>query len=227
MRRLALVLNFILCAAACSSETVGTSAAKINTSPQLVDFVLYAQESVSIAKDSTIGGGDVGVASLGPNSAGVQLTLDKHVSMDPTHNLIAPSISIGKSCSVGDVQTNSLTDLGVQEYRCTNAVSDGDAAPSPRFHERERRQPHRTCQHVGDPCAGQLRRADRRELRARDLARRRVRLLEHCLGRQRGRRHHRGCSHARNQRNVLRRSDHDAAPHRLGPRQQRSDHGLR
>ncbi len=82
--------------------------------PQLGDFVLYGQQSVAIAKKTTILGGDVGVASVAPAGSGTQLTLDKQVSMDAAHLLVAPSISLGKGSSVGDVETNQLTDLGAK-----------------------------------------------------------------------------------------------------------------
>ncbi len=102
----------LCCVAACSSDLVGSSDQRITTSPQLNTFALIAQKSIAVGNHVSLEGGDVGVTSIAPNGFGPQLTIGHDVTMDVAHDLIAPSISLGKQTTVGEVDTTSLSNNG-------------------------------------------------------------------------------------------------------------------
>jgi hypothetical protein len=75
-------------------------------------FALYAQRSVKLGSSDHINGGDVGVAAVAPSGFGPQLVVGSAATVQATHNLVAPSVSLGSQAHVGDVQTNALTNSG-------------------------------------------------------------------------------------------------------------------
>ncbi len=92
-------------------RTARTSAA-VNTAPKIGDFVIYAERSVTLGVSDQVNAGDVGVHSVAPASFGTQLKVGNLSSVQPTHNLLSPSVSLGTLSVVGDVQTNSLQNNG-------------------------------------------------------------------------------------------------------------------
>jgi hypothetical protein len=103
----------VIIVGACSPDAgVATSHQALNADPSLHDFVVYAQQRATLGAHAIVSGGDVGVASLAPTNIGPQLVVSDHAQVDPTHNLIAPSVALSAHASVGDVQTNNLTNGG-------------------------------------------------------------------------------------------------------------------
>ena len=94
----------------------GNTGSQATTSAQtfgiLNVFALYAQRSVTLGSSDHINGGDVGVATVAPPAFGPQLVVGASATVQANHNLVAPSVSLGSGASVGDVQTNSLTNSG-------------------------------------------------------------------------------------------------------------------
>ncbi len=91
-----------------SPPPVGVSVAALDTSPQVSDFVLYAERSITLGLDSVVSGGDVGVRTPTVASFGAQLVVGDFVSVAPTLNLLAPSTLLEFYAHVGGVQTGTL-----------------------------------------------------------------------------------------------------------------------
>jgi hypothetical protein len=100
-------------AASCSQDAPPGPATKpLNLLPKISDFALYGVQGVSVGSYSHVGGGDIGVVAVAQATFGTQLVIADHVQVDSTHNLLAPSTTLGDGASVGDVQTDHLTNNG-------------------------------------------------------------------------------------------------------------------
>ncbi len=94
-----------------TAEVEGAPPAALNSSPQITDFAVYAQNSATLRDRTVLTGGDVGVhvAGSGPFLvAGYELALSASVQVDTTHNVIANRVLLD-GAKVGDVQTNQLS----------------------------------------------------------------------------------------------------------------------
>ena len=80
---------------------------KGNSTPQISDFVLYAERSIRIGERSHTedGGGNVGVRTPITLREGAQLTVGEHAE---SRDLFSPSTVIKNDADVKDVATNSL-----------------------------------------------------------------------------------------------------------------------
>jgi hypothetical protein len=110
-------------------EPVASSSSALNTSPKISDFALYAQRSVTLGASDQINGGDVGVSTAASPSFGTQLRVGSSATVQMSHSLLAPSVSLASGAHVGDVQTNSLTNNGGTFG--TQASFPGAAMPVP------------------------------------------------------------------------------------------------
>jgi hypothetical protein len=95
-----------------SSERVGTISAQLNASPATSNFVLYAQRSLRLGAGDNVTGGDIGVRAQAVSSFGTQLQIGNGSSVQPIHNVLAPSVSLGLLATVGDVQAGTLQNNG-------------------------------------------------------------------------------------------------------------------
>jgi hypothetical protein len=93
-------------------ESHGASSEALNSAPKISDFAIFAQRSVSLGSSDSVTGGDVGVSAKAASSFGVQLKVAASATVQTSHNLLAPSVSLASQSHVGDVQTNSLTNNG-------------------------------------------------------------------------------------------------------------------
>lgn len=119
VRRLLLTfstLGVVACGSGAESppvaESVGTATSALNNAPTIGNFAIYAQRSVTIGGSDAINGGDVGVSTTAPASFGPQVKVGTSATIQTTHNLLAPSVSLASGAHVGDVQTNTLTNNG-------------------------------------------------------------------------------------------------------------------
>lgn len=106
-----------------TKEGTARTASALNTSPTIGNFVLYAERSINVGSHDQVTGGDVGIAAVAVSSFGDQLTLSDHVQVDPAHNVLSPSVTLGPKCQVGDVQADVLHNNGAQSL--------GNVAPYP------------------------------------------------------------------------------------------------
>jgi hypothetical protein len=96
-------------------EPVATASQALNPNPQVADFALFATNSISVGTSVTVSGGDIGVKNAGAGPflvSGFELAIGGTSQVNAARNVIADSIQLGASSSVGDVQTNQLNDLG-------------------------------------------------------------------------------------------------------------------
>jgi len=99
-----------------ANGAVETVAEKLNASPKISDFVLYASNSMD-EQALLVADGDVGVSRPAAGAtlvSGFELSLGAATTqthVDPLHNVIAPRILLNALSSVGDVQ-GSLTNRG-------------------------------------------------------------------------------------------------------------------
>ena len=93
-------------------ETAASTSQALNLAPKLADFVVYAQRSVTLGSYDHVNGGDVGVRYQVVQGNGSQLVVSAFAHVDEAHNLLAPSVSLGTHCQVGDVQTSALQNDG-------------------------------------------------------------------------------------------------------------------
>lgn len=92
------------------TESIATTSAALNASPQIGNFVVYAARSVAFAGGDLVVGGDVGVETGAAASFGPQLNVGDGAFIPG--NLLSPSVSLGAGSVVGDVQTSALTNNG-------------------------------------------------------------------------------------------------------------------
>lgn len=92
-------------------DPVGSVRAALNTTPHIGDFVLYGERSVKLGAHDTVTGGDLGVRTSSP-SFGTQAVIGGSSSVQTTHNVIAPSVSLASLAAVGDVETTTLQNNG-------------------------------------------------------------------------------------------------------------------
>jgi hypothetical protein len=78
--------------------------------PELRDFVLYADRGLRMARHVTVLGGDLGVRSTAPPSFGMQVELGSSSVIDECHNVFGPSVDLGRHVEVGPIHANSLHD---------------------------------------------------------------------------------------------------------------------
>jgi hypothetical protein len=90
----------------------GSTSQALNTSPVIGNFLLYAERSIKLGVGDIALAGDVGVHAAAPSSFGSQVVVSQLASVDHVHNILGPSVSLGLLSTVGDVQTNSLTNNG-------------------------------------------------------------------------------------------------------------------
>ncbi len=95
----------------CSSQPIGTSEAAVNAI-NLSQFVLYAQESITLGKQDKVEGGDVGVATATSSSFGPQLVVGASTTIDSSQTLYAPTVSLAHGADVGNIDTTTLTNSG-------------------------------------------------------------------------------------------------------------------
>ena len=113
-----LVLAVILVSSGCDrpatplAPLVVTSA--LNTSPQLADFVLEAENSIRLKTGgAVVDGGDLGARGTGSGpflSGGVAVDVLTGARTPTTRNIIADSVRLGTGATVGDIQTNRFVD---------------------------------------------------------------------------------------------------------------------
>ncbi|MGH7268960.1 MAG: protease pro-enzyme activation domain-containing protein, partial [Polyangiaceae bacterium] len=80
--------------------------------PAISTFVAYAARSVTLGVGDHSLGGDIGVAAAAPSSFGTQLTVGNLAALDPARDLFAPTVALGSLATIGDVETNALTNSG-------------------------------------------------------------------------------------------------------------------
>jgi hypothetical protein len=95
-----------------AAEALASTSQPLNLSPQIGNFVLYGQRSVTIGAFGQVNGGDVGVATPAISSFGAQLVVGDHAQVDPAHTLLSPSVTLGAHAQVGDVETSTLVNDG-------------------------------------------------------------------------------------------------------------------
>jgi hypothetical protein len=97
------------------SAPVASDVQKLNLSPTLRDFVLYATNSILIGSKAIVSGGDVGVVARGTGAlltTGYELAVAEKAEVSLGRNLIADSILLGSEARSGDIQTSELVDRG-------------------------------------------------------------------------------------------------------------------
>src|SRR5205814_8471459 len=94
------------------ADGLASASFAVNNAPKIGQFVLYGERSVKIGTFSRSAGGDIGVRAAAPASFGPQLKIGAQDTVDTRHNLLSPSVSLGRRALVGDVQTDALTDDG-------------------------------------------------------------------------------------------------------------------
>ena len=112
--RFCAVLTLLVAVAlnACHNDTSpATRYGALNLNPSVKDFVLLAQNSVTIHEGSSVNGGDVGTTGAAP-TAGNNVTFSAQAQLTTTNNILAQSVLLAAGAVVGDVQTSHLTDLG-------------------------------------------------------------------------------------------------------------------
>ena len=77
------------------------------------DFVLYAEQSLALGLENRVLGGDVGVRSRAKESAGGQLVAGGGSVIDPDHEVISPSVSLGHRVVCGPVLTDAFVDHAI------------------------------------------------------------------------------------------------------------------
>jgi hypothetical protein len=86
----------------------------LNTSPQLADFVLEAENSIRLQTGGlVVNGGDLGARGTGSGpflSGGVAVDVLTGARTQSTRNIIADSVRLGTGVTVGDLQTNRFVD---------------------------------------------------------------------------------------------------------------------
>ncbi|HVW28652.1 MAG TPA: protease pro-enzyme activation domain-containing protein [Polyangiaceae bacterium] len=103
--------------AACNSQPRQTGCGTVFSpcglcpGPAINTFVAYAQQSITLGIGDRSVGGDIGVASVAAGSA-VQLTVGAQDHLDTTATLIAPSVSLGAQCVVGNIESNEVSNGG-------------------------------------------------------------------------------------------------------------------
>lgn len=110
------------------TEKIGKTSSALNTAPKIGDFAVYAEHSIALGVSDTINSGDIGVRSVAPSSFGSQLKIGNLSTVQSTHNVLAPSVTLGLLASVGDVQTTTLTNNGGSLH--TQAAFPAAAMPS-------------------------------------------------------------------------------------------------
>ncbi|MGH7269856.1 MAG: hypothetical protein ACREJ3_05440, partial [Polyangiaceae bacterium] len=88
-----------------------SSALLSGPSPELPNFVVYAERSITLGPGDLIFDGDVGVHSAS-SQGGTQLTIGGASVVDDENNVFAPSVSLGLLASVGNLETYSLQNNG-------------------------------------------------------------------------------------------------------------------
>lgn len=89
-------------------QPIGAAEDALNTSPEIGDFVLYAERSISLGRNDVITAGDIGVRTVTVPGFGTQLRVGDYSNVERIRNLLAPSASLGYYAHVGGVQTDAL-----------------------------------------------------------------------------------------------------------------------
>ena len=114
MRRFLTAFSLVTLLLACAAPAF--VAGLVTPAHAATDFVVLGDEGISIEKESTIVGGDVGAnrASAGPFlSHGVEVSLDKQVRLlDPTSRVLGHRVYLDQDVQVFDVHTNALSGPG-------------------------------------------------------------------------------------------------------------------
>lgn len=80
---------------------------------QIEDFVLYAEQRLTLGAKNRVRGGDIGIRSAAHEPAVGQLSAGRDSVLEPDRAVIAPSVSFGDHVVRGEVLTDSLIDHGV------------------------------------------------------------------------------------------------------------------
>jgi hypothetical protein len=104
---------------AAQNVTAGANVALIfqsgfpDATPELGQFVAYAERSVTLGSGDVSLGGRIGIATAAAPGFGPQLTVGADDALDPLGVLFAPSVALGSLSIVpGDVEANSLQNNG-------------------------------------------------------------------------------------------------------------------
>jgi hypothetical protein len=79
----------------------------------ITSFALYAESDLCLGPDSQVRGGHIGVRSRAGQSDGGQLGAGDGFAIEPEHNIISPSVLLGREVSCGPVLADALTDHGI------------------------------------------------------------------------------------------------------------------
>jgi hypothetical protein len=95
-----------------SPDRTAVSSAALAASPQLGNFLIYAERSVKLGTTALLFGGDVGVHRAAPASFGPQAVFGPTSALDSARTLFSPSVSLAFGSSVAHTETNGLTNNG-------------------------------------------------------------------------------------------------------------------
>jgi hypothetical protein len=97
---------------------------------EIGDFVLYAEQRLTLGTTNRITGGDIGVRSAASGQAGGQLVAGAGSVMDPDHNIVSPSVTLGNEVTSGAIPTNILVDPAPSVAASPAAATPGPSAQS-------------------------------------------------------------------------------------------------
>jgi Pro-kumamolisin, activation domain len=80
---------------------------------QIADFVLYAEQRLTLGAENRVQGGDIGVRSAARDPAGGQLSAGSDSVIEPDRAIISPSVTLGHSVVRGEILSDALVDHGV------------------------------------------------------------------------------------------------------------------
>lgn len=102
-----------------NEETFAVVGAALNQQPTINDFVVYAQNSLSIRDRAQVNGGDVGVKDIGTGpflEPNFELSVINSARVETSRSVIGDSVKLTNRSVVGDVQTSQLSISGSPTY---------------------------------------------------------------------------------------------------------------
>jgi Pro-kumamolisin, activation domain/Subtilase family len=79
----------------------------------IADFVLYAEQRLTLGTANRVTGGGIGVRSIAREPAGVQLSAASDSVIEPDRAIISPSVALGHHVVRGEILTDALVDHAV------------------------------------------------------------------------------------------------------------------
>jgi Pro-kumamolisin, activation domain len=77
------------------------------------DFLLYAEQRLTLGAENQMGGAHIGVRSVAKDGADGQLVVGGQSAVVPDHAIISPSVTLGHHVTCGGIMTDALRDDGV------------------------------------------------------------------------------------------------------------------